>query len=105
MINKKLILNILPLIFYLACPVDSYGKKAGFTTGCTACPANSGTSGATGKLEIADCTCKLGFTGNPSRGVPCTSESFFYHQSVKLLYCKAFENYRPNEVYQVLPHA
>jgi len=54
------------------CAVDTYGKKVGFTTGCTPCPSNSGTNGATGKLEVADCSCKLGFTGNPSRGIPCT---------------------------------
>ncbi|XP_065058048.1 sushi, von Willebrand factor type A, EGF and pentraxin domain-containing protein 1-like [Rhopilema esculentum] len=53
------------------CPVDTYGDRAGMVTACKACPSNSGTNGTTGNTQVAQCTCKLGYTGNPSIGLSC----------------------------------
>ena len=51
-------------------------------TGCTKCPDNSGTQGKTGRLQIADCHCNLGYEWDPNAIRTCRS-TLVYHRSAR----------------------
>lgn len=53
-----------------ACPKGTYKDKFEPSSYCTRCPDYSTTENVASKL-IADCKCKLGYEGDPSKGIPC----------------------------------